>query len=188
MDRSRIRSRSAGALACLSCLARRPGAAWRLKPDPLPSDIQSNIRLERGPETRTRAPHGPSEHPGEQSMDLEQAIQAHAQWRMKLRTAIARREPMDVATIGKDNACELGKWLHTGARAACGNCDGFAHLVATHARFHTEAAKVATLINAQRFDEAERQIGADSAFVRASKEVGVAIVRVKQSAGRTAGV
>jgi hypothetical protein len=41
-------------------------------------------------------------------MNLDTAISAHAAWKTKFRTAITAKEPMDAATIGKDNCCELG--------------------------------------------------------------------------------
>ena len=45
-------------------------------------------------------------------MDLNQAIEKHAEWKVKFRSAIVKKESMDAGTISKDNCCELGKWLH----------------------------------------------------------------------------
>jgi len=50
-------------------------------------------------------------------MDLNQAGTAHAEWKVKLRMAIAKQEQLDAVTIGTDNACALGKWLHGAAKA-----------------------------------------------------------------------
>lgn len=115
-------------------------------------------------------------------MDLDNAIKAHAQWRMKFRSAIAKQEQLDVPTIAKDNCCELGKWLHSDAKREFGTTEAYKGLVAKHAAFHTEASKVAVVINAKRYGDADKLMVPQSAFVAASTEVGLAIVRLKQAA------
>ncbi len=45
-------------------------------------------------------------------MNLDSALQKHIDWKVKFRNAIAKQGEMDVATITKDNCCELGGWLH----------------------------------------------------------------------------
>lgn len=114
-------------------------------------------------------------------MDLDNAIKAHAQWRVKFRSAIAKQEQLDVATIAKDNCCELGKWLHSDAKREYGNAEAYKALVAKHAAFHTEASKVAVVINAKRFADADKMMATTSPFVTASTEVGMAIGRLKQA-------
>lgn len=49
-------------------------------------------------------------------MDLTQAVAKHAEWKTKFHGAIIKKEQMDAPTIGKDNCCELGKWLHGEAK------------------------------------------------------------------------
>ncbi len=44
-------------------------------------------------------------------MNLDDAIAKHAEWKVKFRSAMERHETMDHATICKDDACMLGKWL-----------------------------------------------------------------------------
>ena len=41
-------------------------------------------------------------------IDLDAAVGAHAQWKIKLRAAIDRKDQLDAVTIGKDNCCDLG--------------------------------------------------------------------------------
>jgi methyl-accepting chemotaxis protein len=113
------------------------------------------------------------------SMDLDQAIQAHSSWKIKFRTAITKQETMDAATISKDNCCDLGKWLHGDGKLEFGALASHADCVAKHAMFHTEAGKVATLINAKRYSDAQRMIDADTPYAKASLAVAGAIMQLK---------
>lgn len=115
-------------------------------------------------------------------MNLETAIQKHMDWKVKFRSAITKQEQMDVATIAKDNCCELGMWLHGEGKTQCGSLASFATVVTKHAAFHVEAAKIATAINAKKYTEAEGMLGGNSAFTAVSGEVGIAIMRLKKEA------
>ncbi len=116
-------------------------------------------------------------------MDLNLAIQKHAEWKYKFRAAMDSHELMDVATIAKDNCCEIGKWLHGEARDKHGQLGSYAKCLAAHAAFHAEAGKIATLINSQKKDEAEQMLAAGTAYHEASKRVGVAIIELKNAIG-----
>jgi hypothetical protein len=117
-------------------------------------------------------------------MNLESAIQKHMEWKVKFRTAITKKEQMDEATIGKDNCCELGKWLHGEGKTQCGSLASYATTLSKHAAFHVEAGKVASAINAQNYAEAETMLGGSSAFTSVSGEVGIALMRLKKEAGQ----
>ena len=104
-------------------------------------------------------------------MDLEKAIGAHGEWKMKFRVAIADKAKLDEASIKVDNACPLGKWLHGEGKTKYGKLDSHAHCLAKHAAFHREAGKVATTINAGQYDKATEMIGQNSDYSRASTEV-----------------
>jgi methyl-accepting chemotaxis protein len=54
--------------------------------------------------------------------------------------------------------------------------------VTSHAGFHAQAGRVATVINAGRYDEADAMLGADSPYAQASNEVAMAIRRLKKEA------
>ena len=58
-------------------------------------------------------------------MDLSHAIESHINWRMKFRKAISNHESMDIATISKDNCCELGKWLHAEGKTKYGKLKSY---------------------------------------------------------------
>jgi methyl-accepting chemotaxis protein len=116
----------------------------------------------------------------ESGIDLDKALEKHSEWKVKLRTAISKHEAMDVATISKDDCCEFGKWLHGDAKPKLAHRPSYSECVSKHAAFHIEAGRVATMINAKKFSEAEAMLGTGSAFVSASTAVGVAIMRLKK--------
>ncbi|MCF7986766.1 MAG: CZB domain-containing protein [Methylovulum sp.] len=111
---------------------------------------------------------------------LDQAIQKHAEWKTKFRTAINHHEKLDVETIAKDDCCDFGKFLYSEIDSGLGQLSSFPSCLATHTQFHREAAKVAQAINDEHYQEAQNMMGGDSSFVNASIDVGVAIMRLKQ--------
>lgn len=115
-------------------------------------------------------------------MDLTQAIAKHVEWKTRLRSAISKKEQMDVNTVAADNCCELGKWLHGPAKSSYGSLQSYKNTVSAHASFHKEAGKVASAINAQKFTEAESMLGAGTPYASASGAVGVAIANFKKEA------
>jgi len=115
-------------------------------------------------------------------MDLDSAIEKHSQWKVKLRSAIAKQESLDVDTIGRDDACGFGKWLHSQASSSMARLPSYAVCVAKHAAFHVEASKVAKAINAGNMTAAESMLGSGTPYTSASAAVGVAIVTLKMDA------
>ena len=116
-------------------------------------------------------------------MDLNLAIQRHAEWKYRFRTAMSTGEVLDVATISKDNCCEFGKWLHGEAKERYLHLNGYEKCVAAHAVFHREAGKIAAMINSSRKNEAEQMLIAGTPYHEASKKVGVAIIELKNEIG-----
>jgi methyl-accepting chemotaxis protein len=116
-------------------------------------------------------------------MDLSEAMKAHAEWKIKFRHAITKKETLDVATISADNCCALGKWLHGESKIKFGRLKSHADCVARHAYFHKEAGKIARTINEKKFDEAEAMIGANTPFFTASNNVIMAIGALKKEGG-----
>lgn len=89
---------------------------------------------------------------------------------------------MDVATISRDNCCELGKWLHGEAKAKFSSLQAYSLCVGKHAAFHREAGKVATAINSKKYSEAEAMLNAGTPYASASSAVGTAILQFKKEA------
>lgn len=116
-------------------------------------------------------------------MDLNQAMDKHAEWKVKFRSAISKRESMDVATISKDNCCDLGKWLHGDGMRTHGRLEAFKQCTVKHAAFHVEAGKVAQTINAKKYEDAEKMLGSGTPYTLASNAVGGAILQLKKESG-----
>lgn len=116
-------------------------------------------------------------------MDLNEAIKAHSEWKMKLRGAIQTHATMDVATIARDDACVLGKWLHGESRKQYGLLKSYQECVRHHAEFHKQASQVATVINAGKYPQAEAMLGAGTSYMNASHAVVMAIGTLKREAG-----
>lgn len=115
-------------------------------------------------------------------MDLDQAIQKHAEWKIKFRSAINKQETMDAATISKDDCCDLGKWLFGDAKTRIGHYASYSECVAKHAAFHVEAGKVAAAINQKKYTEAERMIATNTPYSTVSTAVAGTILKLKKEA------
>ena len=111
-------------------------------------------------------------------INLDNAIQAHANWRAKLRTAVAQKETLDADTVSRDDCCELGKWLHGAGSSQYGGKPSFVQLLESHRQFHQEAGKVARLINQGAYSEAEKQLENNTGFSNASQKVGAAVIQL----------
>lgn len=120
-------------------------------------------------------------------MDLDQAINKHVEWKVKLRTAIAKQEKLDQATIARDDCCDLGRWLYGEARAKYATLPAYTACVEKDRTFHREAGKVAETINAGLFTQAEAMLGVGTPYSQASNETCSAIRALKKDARVTAG-
>ena len=116
-------------------------------------------------------------------MDLNTALAKHAEWKLKFRTAISKKDSMDATTIAKDNCCDLGKWLHGEAKIKFCKLGSYTECLNSHASFHKEAGKVANTINAKKYMEAEAMLGAGTPYSAASNKVGSAIMGLKKEIG-----
>lgn len=75
------------------------------------------------------------------------AIGAHGAWKLKLKTAVSTgRSDTTPATVGRDDQCEFGKWLH-GQGIDATTRAGMPYQVVRrlHAEFHQCAGKVLAL-------------------------------------------
>lgn len=115
-------------------------------------------------------------------MDLNNAVQKHAEWKVKLRSAISKHEQMDVATLSRDDCCELGQWLHGDAKARFGRLGAHVDCVHKHQVFHHEVAKVAIAVNAGRYIHAEGMLGAATPYAKASSALSVAFMQLRKTA------
>ncbi len=142
----------------------------------MPAPARAAGRLAAGQAHLVAAPAGESVQ--DTQVRLDNAIRAHADWKIKLRGAIQHKETLDAETIRRDDCCELGKWLYGKGRSQYGGRPLFTHLVEEHRHFHEEAGKVAQTINRRAYEQAAQQIAVGSPFIEASQRVGQAIVQL----------
>ena len=114
------------------------------------------------------------------NLNIDSAIEAHRQWKVKLRTALDHQDKLDDRSIACDDRCQLGQWLHGEGGQRHGKQPGFVALLNEHRDFHLAAAEVARSINAGRVDQARRMLGSGSAFAQASNAVALALNRLRR--------
>lgn len=116
-------------------------------------------------------------------MDFEEARKKHAEWRVRFRSTITKKETLDADAIAKDDRCDLGKWLHGEAKGKYSRLSAYSECVKQHAAFHLEASKVALVINAQKYEEAQALLGVGSGFSSASGAIHTALDELEKQAG-----
>jgi hypothetical protein len=80
-------------------------------------------------------------------------------------------EVINIQTLAKDNACELGKWLF-GEGQKYGSDPRFGELISAHAAFHRSAAAIATMAQSGRQKEAEGLLNSnESQYAKLSVQV-----------------
>lgn len=109
-------------------------------------------------------------------------IASHIRWKLKLRDAIDDKTKLDANLISRDDCCVLGKWLHgSDTYRQMNNLQSYRECVAKHADFHSEAGKLANLINAGEYDAAQQLLSnRKSNFNRASATVVSTIFRLEK--------
>ena len=133
------------------------------------------FRLPQGFETPEASVHEPAI-----DFDFDKAIEAHRQWKVRLRKAIADRAQLDADTICRDDRCPLGQWLHGAGGQRWGGQPGFIALLGKHAEFHDVAGSVARQINSGAMAEAEQLLGSGSRFAQVSTAVSTLLTRAKR--------
>ena len=105
-----------------------------------------------------------------EGIDVDAIIDAHRQWKVKLRDAIETGAKVDVPTLSRDDCCALGKWIYAdGQRLRARR--SFVALVDKHACFHRVAGQVGELINRGEYAAAEDALGHGTPFSSATSEV-----------------
>jgi hypothetical protein len=84
-------------------------------------------------------------------MNPKDAITAHVNWKLRIHALLSGKstEKFDPSVIERDNVCELGKWIHSEARSQLPQ-PLHAELIATHADFHREAARIVRAVTSGR--------------------------------------
>jgi len=116
------------------------------------------------------------------TVDFDEAIKAHSDWKMKLATYLRKPDgSLKPADVCMDNACALGKWIHGDGRKYAAIPD-YGTLKAEHAAFHAETANIVRRANAGEQVKEETALSADSEFTRASKAVVQSIMKMRRIA------
>ncbi len=120
------------------------------------------------------------------NIHLDNAIEAHAQWRIKLRAATVRGEWLDSDTIAQDNCCPLGHWMAGEGNSMFAGKLSFVSLISAHRKFHREAGKVAQVINQGDLDTAAHMLDSGTSFSLVSNELTRLIVQLKSELNQAA--
>lgn len=114
-----------------------------------------------------------------EGVDVDGVIDAHRQWKVKLRDAIESHAKVDAATLSRDDCCVLGKWIYgDGQRLA--SRPNFSELVARHKHFHQVAGQVGELINRRAYREATEALAPGTPFSNATTDVVMVLSSAKR--------
>lgn len=97
--------------------------------------------------------------------EIDKAISAHGQWKVKLRNAIDTGECESTPEkVKMDNNCSFGKWLHYRLDDSYKNGPLYQEIVELHANFHKEAGAILALALKGSKDEANELLKLGSKF------------------------
>ena len=115
-----------------------------------------------------------------EGLDMDAFIDAHRQWKVKLREAIENHESVDTETLKRDDCCALGQWIYGDGKRRFGGSPSFVDLLSQHRDFHQVAGGVAVMINARRFSDAEDALAPGTPFSNATRNVVHVLSTVKR--------
>lgn len=118
-------------------------------------------------------------------MDLHDAISAHLQWKQHLQGAVSGTDPdpMDPVLAEADNRCPLGKWIYRELQKPSTRQE-ISELLAEHATFHREAARVLALAKEGRTLEARTSIESGAFHIASTRTLGAIIRHLRTRMGR----
>ena len=77
-------------------------------------------------------------------MDLDNAILAHHVWKTHLKTVISGKGRIDADRAGRDDCCEIGRWLRGDGAALYGTTPEFGELLQFAVKVFLTAQTTAT--------------------------------------------
>ena len=114
------------------------------------------------------------------------AIASHVRWKITLLLAATIREPLtDRAThsIQHPEECSIHKWLLSEHTLHLRGTPEHRAVLDLHAAFHGHMLRIANLLNAGDFDQAERLLNAPEPFQNASRSLANAIMALGRRIG-----
>jgi two-component system chemotaxis sensor kinase CheA len=116
----------------------------------------------------------------ENTIQLENAIAAHSKWKTRLRQYLdGGGEKLDPKFVGKDNVCDLGKWIY-GEGARYKAIEAYSELKTSHAHFHRCAANVVSMHQDGNKKAAESMLQPGGVFNSASTSTVQAIIKLQK--------
>jgi Chemoreceptor zinc-binding domain len=117
-------------------------------------------------------------------IDIESAIAAHQNWKLRLANVIAGKSTEDLKpdVICLDDRCDLGKWLHGSGGIRMGKLPAFTMLIARHKQFHLEASSI--LATAQGGDTASARVLLNGTYSHTSQQVVTLLQHLKNGLQR----
>lgn len=102
-----------------------------------------------------------------EEIDLSHAMEAHIRWKLRLQAYVegTSQEKLDPLDIGRDDQCELGRWIHGPGTIHFHDVEAFDELRADHAQFHLLAANVVRQVQANNRAGAEALLKGEYAHV-----------------------
>jgi hypothetical protein len=112
-------------------------------------------------------------------MNIEEAITAHATWKMKLAKYLSFPDrSLNASVVGSPDLCELGKWIKDEGKQYS-NRPEFTALVSGHNRFHKAAGEIVRKADAGEHITDEIALGSKSEFAAASAAIVKSIMAMK---------
>lgn len=89
---------------------------------------------------------------------IDSALNAHAQWKIRLKDAIEQgQSEFKVDVVKKDNECQFGKWLHS-LPESDRQTEDYQKIKTLHAEFHKTAGEILELAVTGQKDEAVKKL------------------------------
>jgi aerotaxis receptor len=99
---------------------------------------------------------------GERPLDTASVLQEHQQYTVDLRNAVMRKLKLELERFSRPDCCQLGAWMSGEGAQRYGHQPAFRELTRHHQSVHSEAARVAEVINQQRYADAQAMLEAGS--------------------------
>lgn len=113
-------------------------------------------------------------------MNFDEAIKAHASWKMKLNHYLNHPDgSLKPEEIEKDNRCVLGEWLYSAEGKKYSHLNEYKELVKEHAVFHQSAADIVRRKNNGQDVHADVVLGSNAPFSKHSMNVVSLIMTMK---------
>lgn len=120
------------------------------------------------------------------NVDFDAAVVAHSRWKDRIRGNIHSGERLDASPIGRDDNCDLGRWIHA-ATPEERALPEFEAVKTAHAHFHTVAAETVREVSRLPTPDAEARLAGGTPYGLASAACVRAIVALRDRLSKPKG-